>query len=470
MPRKLLSILFALSLFAVPAAFAQSTCSSEGTLEEIMTTFANDTNTNITIHWINTECVEQDGTPIAAGGELEFTTYDGHEFVFRNPNGDALLNYGVNTLIADESVSIKQTISEGAAVGPQFEVINPARAELGFQPLYFSDALYNAAEQAALQFEADLVAAGSNVDAITNGTDLTPLVNLLGQFASEQDLAVVGSSAGVRLGELASTETLASIITASAQETEQGSSWLNSTAQSFAVYADEHVFLYVFSSKSQPELDAALSAETPANVVNPVNAIVTLTGELSSEAAMNTFSFEAEANVVHVFWLRSNDFDTYVRLYDADNNEVAANDDIASDNSNSFVMYVVPAAGWYTVSIDSFVEGASGQYTLSITHTTTVALDSLTQENLSKSFTFDFEEGETYFVSAESATFDTILNVLDPSGAEIAANDDRGDGSTHSLVWFTAPSTGAYTVNVTSFENTGVGAFSVFVGAFAPAQ
>lgn len=62
-----------------------------------MTSFSNDTHTDVTVHWLDYDCVEQDAIPIVAGESLEITVFDGHEFAFRDGNGDVVLNLMVNT-------------------------------------------------------------------------------------------------------------------------------------------------------------------------------------------------------------------------------------------------------------------------------------------------------------------------------------------------------------------------------------
>ncbi len=69
------------------------TCSMSGTQEQINATFSNDTGGDVTLHWVDFECVETEGSLIPAGTEFPFTTYDGHEFIIRDAAGNLIGDY-----------------------------------------------------------------------------------------------------------------------------------------------------------------------------------------------------------------------------------------------------------------------------------------------------------------------------------------------------------------------------------------
>src|SRR4051794_4157710 len=52
--------------------------------------------------------------------------------------------------------------------------------------------------------------------------------------------------------------------------------------------------------------------------------------------------------------LSSEDFDTYLRVEDADGKEVAFNDDIAPDDLNSRLIYLAPKTGDYRLIVTSY--------------------------------------------------------------------------------------------------------------------
>jgi len=213
---------------------------------------------------------------------------------------------------------------------------------------------------------------------------------------------------------------------------------------------------------------SGIIAETQAEEARIVDTIATVTGILSENDAMNSYSFEAEADVEYAIYLTSEDFDAYLHLYNADGEEIAFNDDGGGD-LNALIVYKAPEDGLYTVGIDSFQDGAQGSYTLSISHPTTT-INGFLAAGKPTDTSIDVEEDMTYFVIVTSDVFDTILTVLDENGNEAAVNDDRGDGTTNSFVWFTAASSGSYTIQVSSFDGTGTGDFVVLIGSFVAAE
>lgn len=261
-------VVFALSLMMiVPFAQAQS-CSSSGTNEEVNINFLNDTASEITIHWLDGSCVEGEGTVVLPGEAYTGLSYDGHEFVFRNADAEQLANIMVNTLISDEEVSIKQWISEGAAAqsvhGLEEPSVNVSREANGLEPIYFSDALYQLAEQAASDFVVYAEEQGIDINNITDGADTAFVSDAIFAAASEIEAELLSVRIGSTSGALFSTETLAEVLTndlvSEMEDADASIYWLNETTLSYAVYADEHIYVILFSTKSQPTLDAELEA------------------------------------------------------------------------------------------------------------------------------------------------------------------------------------------------------------------
>ena len=267
--RKIGSLFVLLSLMmVVPFAQAQEGCSNSGTNEEVNINFFNDTASEITIHWLDQECVEGSGTVVLPGESYSGLSYDGHEFVFRNADAEELSSIMVNTLISDEEISIKQWISEGAAAqavhGFEETSVNVSRQALELEPIYFSDALYQLAEQAASDFVVYAEEEGIDLDNITDGAQESFVGDAIFAAASEIDAELLSVRAGTTSGALFTTEQLATVLTndlISEMEDEDASIyWLNEAVQSYAVYADEHIYVIIFSTKSQPNLDAELEA------------------------------------------------------------------------------------------------------------------------------------------------------------------------------------------------------------------
>lgn len=72
------------------------------------------------------------------------------------------------------------------------------------------------------------------------------------------------------------------------------------------------------------------------------------------------------------------------------------------------------------------------------------------------------ETDRTFTILASSDEFDTVLTVLAPDGEEVAFNDDFGIDS-NSVVVLSVPTTGEYTVLVTSYRYQGGGAYQLMM-------
>jgi uncharacterized protein (TIGR03437 family) len=73
--------------------------------------------------------------------------------------------------------------------------------------------------------------------------------------------------------------------------------------------------------------------------------------------------------------------------------------------------------------------------------------------------------GQPVIISLTSVDFDTYLYLLDANGSVIAQNDDGGAGGASRIPvgsgFFTLPSGGAFTIEVTSFANNGLGNYTL---------
>ncbi|MEO1591085.1 MAG: pre-peptidase C-terminal domain-containing protein [Cyanobacteria bacterium J06632_22] len=84
-------------------------------------------------------------------------------------------------------------------------------------------------------------------------------------------------------------------------------------------------------------------------------------------------------------------------------------------------------------------------------------------EPMRDEYSFTAEAGETLTIELESPDFDTILSLLDPSGAELEVNDDY-NGTLNSAIVITIPESGEYTAVAGSFSGQG-GAYDLVVRA-----
>lgn len=73
----------------------------------------------------------------------------------------------------------------------------------------------------------------------------------------------------------------------------------------------------------------------------------------------------------------------------------------------------------------------------------------------------DLRVGQGLSAAADSESFDTVLRVIGPSGADVAFNDDRGDGSLNSALSLVAGVDGTYVVEVTDFGHDHGGEYAL---------
>jgi hypothetical protein len=173
--------------------------------------------------------------------------------------------------------------------------------------------------------------------------------------------------------------------------------------------------------------------------------------------------------------LQSDDFDTLVRVVDADGNEVAEDDDGGESGLNSLLTLEAPEDGTYTILVTSFFGDPEGAYTLSVSGSTDgggnvpsgegdlQVGDSITEDASGNvEYTISLEEGQSISIGVTSDDFDTYLDVLDSDGEIVASDDDGGEGF-NSLLAFTAPDSDVYTLLIRSFAGDADGTFTLTV-------
>ena len=76
-----------------------------------------------------------------------------------------------------------------------------------------------------------------------------------------------------------------------------------------------------------------------------------------------------------------------------------------------------------------------------------------------------FEAGKTYQIDHSSRDFDAFMILLGPDGVLVAQDDDSGGGPNglDARIIYQAPKTGEYRVVVTSYNNVGIGNFSIMI-------
>jgi hypothetical protein len=174
--------------------------------------------------------------------------------------------------------------------------------------------------------------------------------------------------------------------------------------------------------------------------------------------------------------------DPMLRVLDREGNELAMNDD-GEGSLNAALEFIPTANGDVFIEARGYGDGYTGGYALNVT------AERLPRDNVgnttstggrinaggSVNGTLDFpsdsdwyrvrlSEGESYRFtlnsSGDSGVPDPLLRLHDSRGTEITVDDDGGDGL-NSYLEFTAPSTGNYYLEATSFTGDATGGYTL---------
>ena len=171
------------------------------------------------------------------------------------------------------------------------------------------------------------------------------------------------------------------------------------------------------------------------------------------------YSFDAEAGSTYVIALNASDFDPYLILNDADGVSVSEDDD-SGGSLNSLITFTPATSGSYTIVVAAAFSGdPDGAYTLSLSQIETQSIAvgetvTLTPDGSSSFlYTFSGEQGQVVNIFAISrGDEDTRMALTDPSGSEIASDDDGGSGTNPYIRRISLPETGTYSINLSSFS------------------
>jgi hypothetical protein len=201
-------------------------------------------------------------------------------------------------------------------------------------------------------------------------------------------------------------------------------------------------------------------------------------GQLTSADDADWFSFEATAGQSYEITAELLSLsDSLLRLIDTDGlTELAYNDD-SPVGLGSRILWTAPTTGRRFIAVSGF-SGSVGNYRLNVHEyvpppddhgfspetATLISLPAnvvgeLTEERDVDWFAFDASAGSTYqFDVSLTSLADSVLRLFDGQRNELAFNDDYQDELASRITW-TAPQGGMYYVEVSSFDESGVGTY-----------
>jgi len=173
--------------------------------------------------------------------------------------------------------------------------------------------------------------------------------------------------------------------------------------------------------------------------------------------------------------------DPLLRLHDARGDEVAMDDD-GGAGFNSYLEYTAPSSGNYYLAASPFAEGTTGGYTLTA-YAGDIPADASTDAALSADgdyregmlspagdrdwYRVDLTEGQGLRVALVNAQTpdglgDPYLIFYGPDGAEIARDDDGGEGL-NSFLELTAAATGPHYIEARGFTEDATGRYAISI-------
>lgn len=188
--------------------------------------------------------------------------------------------------------------------------------------------------------------------------------------------------------------------------------------------------------------------------------------------AARRYRLRGDAGARVVIDVRSDRFDPYIEARD-DAGRVFRDDDGGETGYDSRISYLFADEGYLIVTVRGFFGSDLGEYEISVREAY-AQVRTAHQGNLSQADEraydgaildrFDLEgiEGEELTILLESTEFDPMLYVSDPLGRNIARDDDSG-GNRNSMITFTVPADGIYTIWAGSFDGISEGAYELTV-------
>ncbi|MDX1995303.1 MAG: PPC domain-containing protein [bacterium] len=238
-------------------------------------------------------------------------------------------------------------------------------------------------------------------------------------------------------------------------------------------------FTLTLTEESEPRpIDPTTEPTEPTEPVEAVDggAIAvgdTVEGTLTEAAPSINYTFEGQAGELVTITMISEDFDTYLILFDG-GTEVARDDDSAGNLDSRIGPIALPESGTYTILATSFgieTSGSpgTGSFTLSVTAATVDPIEytqsiegTISPESPVVVYRFTGSAGDIVSATLNTASF-SLYGRLTGEGANLQTS-----GGNAVLGPFTLPTDGEYLITVTSYDTTTSQSFSLTLNRIEP--
>jgi FG-GAP-like repeat/Bacterial pre-peptidase C-terminal domain/FG-GAP repeat len=233
------------------------------------------------------------------------------------------------------------------------------------------------------------------------------------------------------------------------------------------------------------------STDVPITLGQPINATLDSGTDclLDDGTLIDFYSFSGTAGQPIAISQISNDFDTYLYLFDDTGAVVDANDDSGTTTDSRIPVdggvITLPYTGDYFIGANSY-DPSTGAYTISLNTdasctTTAITYNQTVNGTLATAdcavniggepfytdlYTFNGTAGQQISIAMNSTAVNSYLVLHTPSGAGSLDDDDSGGGQNARIPasgTFTLPESGTYTIEASSFNSFEVGAYSLVV-------
>ncbi|MEG2312275.1 PPC domain-containing protein [Brevundimonas sp.] len=241
-----------------------------------------------------------------------------------------------------------------------------------------------------------------------------------------------------------------------------------------------------FGSSAEGRFDLSVAEPKPMAEARPVTLGEEMSGELTDKTdtgfggvSADRYALVVAAGQPHEISLNSDDFDSYLAVYDANGVEKATDDD-SGGSLNASLIFTPEVSGEYIIEARS-LGSSKGSYTLLVEAVepppAPVALPmdeevegELTDDDARASsagrydgYVFSATKGQRLQITLTSADFDATLEVGSAEGTfkALASDDDGMGNSTDSRLVFEVPEDGEYVVRASSYGGDGRGAYEI---------